>query len=336
LLFVSTVPFGESLALLAALGAIRNGFKNAFITAAASSGAVELFSAYRLADETIDLGLMEKSGDGAAVSSLVRTIKLLRTVRRRRFDLIVDCAPRVGTQLLALFSRGKTVVPIVRLPDLVDDLLGGKHGRRTRIEAASASIIRQLELTPLPDAARFQPGPEVSARIEESLRKQGFRGGAPLILLYSNDPGSPKAWPPARFIEVGSRLAANYGVRVVILDRPYESKLTNAIAAAMPRETIKLRAPRALEVIGALARASLVVTDDAGVARFSSRLGTATIDIGSTSQKSSDGIPGLRAGRPAGKRPAGVKGGLLASGEDVYQVACTMLQASRTAVLFEN
>ncbi|MGH9763256.1 MAG: glycosyltransferase family 9 protein, partial [Blastocatellia bacterium] len=320
--------------LLPTLRAIRDGFKGSSVTAAASTGTVELFSAYRLADEVVDLGVVEPSrqGAGPALSALKRTLKLLTRVHSRKFDLTVDCAPRLATQLLALFAHGKTVAPIVRLPDLVDTLLGGKHGRRTRMEAASASIIRQLELKAPPDTWRFEPGPEVAAKIEETLRKQGFRGGEPLIVLYSADTAIGGAWPVARFAEVGSRLASNYGVRVVVLDQPYSSKFTSAIGPSLPKEAIKLRAPRALDLVGALARASLVITDDPAVARFSARVGSSSIDIGSGSRK---GVGSAGTSQPK-KGPAGVRGGVLASAEDVYHVACEQLQASRTAVLFEQ
>src|SRR5262249_40186231 len=138
--------------------------------------------------------------------------------------------------------------------------------------------------------------------------------------LYTAEAGWSRSWSTQNYAELAGRLASNYGVRVVAADVPYTSDFNGAMALLLPREAIKIRSPRAAELIAAVARSSLVVTDDSGVARMASGLGTPAIDLGPSTGTLSGGTS-----RPSNRQI-----------ETVYQEACHLLQNSRTGVLFRD
>jgi ADP-heptose:LPS heptosyltransferase len=131
--------------------------------------------------------------------------------------------------------------------------------------------------------------------------------------------GWSRSWPINNFAELALRLSSNYGVRVIAADVPSTTEFTTRLGLTLPREAIKLRSPRSAELIAAVARSSLVVTDDSGIARMAGGLGTFAIDLGTS---------GKRAGGPSDPARRRI--------EAVYQEACRMLQNSRTGALFQN
>jgi len=109
-----------------------------------------------------------------------------------------------------------------------------------------------------------------------------------------------------------------------VADIPYTSDFTAAMLPLLPKDAIKLRSPRAVEVVAAIARATMVVTDDSGIARFAARLGTPAIDMaGADSTRFGDLV-------------FGVNGNTLATTDEVFNVACEVMQKSRTATLFQR
>ncbi|HKV38904.1 MAG TPA: glycosyltransferase family 9 protein, partial [Blastocatellia bacterium] len=198
-----------------------------------------------------------------------------------------------------------------------------KHNSRTKGEAAYTSVLRQLgmktslEWTP-------QPSHDENARFEQLLERGGTKRGAPVVVLYAAEATAHTGWPVEKFAELAAQFVALFGARIAVADIPADSGFTNAVADLLPADAIELKAPAATELLAALARASLVVTDDAGVARFSARLGTPTVDLGSHPAKEMHGAP------------AGVPGRLDATTEDVFVVASELLQKSRTATLFRR
>lgn len=321
-LVIDPSPFGRGLGLLPVLRGFRRSYYGAFVSVVSGIGISELVYTYSLANEAFSISGIGEAGAGFG-ASMKEIYTLMRRSSHRKFDLTVNLSDHVATQLFCMFSRTQIVSPIVRLTDLIDPLLGVKTSERPRSEASYTSIARQLKLKLEPGDWVFTPHPQQSARFEEWMAKQGYKGGEPLVIVYSTDSTSSRGWPRGRFADVSISLAANYGVRVLAADAPGSSSFTDEIGPGLPRDAIKMVSPSASVLVAALARASLLITDDAGVARFSARLGLPVIDIGGASVDH-------RAGAPIG-----VRGGTEAHPEDVYQLACGLLKKSRTHVLFD-
>src|ERR1051325_7814831 len=116
ILAIDTTPFAHSLPLLAAIRALRTDLPETYGAVAATPGLGELLAAARLADETIDLGVIKphEGGDG-----LKRLVRLFKRARRRDYDLVLDFSPKLDTQVLSrLVVRARTVMP-TRLPRLL-------------------------------------------------------------------------------------------------------------------------------------------------------------------------------------------------------------------------
>jgi ADP-heptose:LPS heptosyltransferase len=323
ILAIDTAPFAHSLALLSAIRALRISMPQTLVAVAATTGVTELLAAARLADETIDLGVIKphRGSDG-----LKRLSRLFKRARQREYDLVLDFSPKLDTQVLSRFiMRTRTLMP-ARLPRVIDMLIGGAAG------SAGANgyeaVLRQLGVELRDQRLGVIVPADEHAQFEKLLTRSGSRGGEPLVVLYAAEAGQPPGWPVNAFAEIGQRLANAFGARIVAVDEPGDADFTTAVGASLPKSSIKLASPRALQLAAAMARASLVITDASGVAQLATDLGTPVIEITenqSASRATSDFHRLASEPSRARVRP-----------DDVYELACTLIQSSRSAQLFQN
>lgn len=313
-------PFGRSLKLLPAISAVRHAYASAFIVVAANTGACELIAADNLADETIDLGVIKKPVGGNA-SGLKRSLTLAKRARRHSFDLILDFSPRLETMIVSnVLLRARTITPS-SIPRAVEFLLA--FGGRQLKSDDYASVLKQISVQP---TRNFQMTTSASenSQFEQFLARNGSRGGELIVMLYAS--GAQSSFE--RLTEVGTRLANNFGARIVAADQPGDREFTDAVGKRFSAGKSLLVEPRAPFLIAALARASIVITDDGAIAEAAATLGTPAIEIADSRTEPS----------PPSKRHRVVRAnrGTAASfTDDVYEMACEMIQESRSASLFD-
>jgi ADP-heptose:LPS heptosyltransferase len=327
ILVADVSPFGCSLILLPVIRTLRAAYPKTFIAVATSKGTCELLTATGLADEVIDLGIIKPSPDGGYASAFKRGARLFNRARKSEFDLVIDFSPKLETQMLSRFVTGARTITPSRMPHVIEMVLGAKSRGTRRQATGYESVLRQLGIVmPGAELALELPAEE-HAQFEQVLDKRGSRGGEPLVVLYASNPADRAGWPVESFGEVAVRLAHNFGARVIAADEPSDKAFTEAIGALLPETAIKLAEPRALELAAAIARASLVITDERGLAELAAELGTPVIEISDNS-----------ASQPPAKSHRVVSGSSRARvvTDEVYEIACEMLQASRSASLFRR
>jgi ADP-heptose:LPS heptosyltransferase len=134
-------------------------------------------------------------------------------------------------------------------------------------------------------------------------------------------------WPIDSFAETARRLANNFSARIVIIDEPGDNTFTGIITPLLPKDAIELREARAVEIVAAIARASLVITDEAGVAEMASDLGAPALQLSSFKPP-----PDLPKSRRVLHAPALAR----ITADEVYEMASEMIQESRLISLFER
>lgn len=323
ILAIDTTPFADSLSLLAVIRALRLALPQTFIAVAAATGTSELLASARLADETIDLGIIKphQGGDG-----LKRMARLFKRARQREYDLVLDFSPKLDTQVLSrLVIRARTVMP-VRLPTVIEMLTGG-GGRRDGADAYQA-VLRQIGIELPDERPRILVPADEHAQFEKLLERGGSRGGEPIVVLYAAEAGHSEGWPLTAFGEIGQRLANAFGARVVALDEPGDQGFTAGLDGLLPKSAIKLPAPRALQLAAAVARASLVITDAPAVAQMATDAGTPVVEIAETHRPRRTASDFHRLAQGSSRSRI--------STDEVYDLACALIQSSRSAQLFQQ
>jgi ADP-heptose:LPS heptosyltransferase len=130
------------------------------------------------------------------------------------------------------------------------------------------------------------------------------------------------------FAEIGTRLANNFDARIIAADQPSDGTFTKAIAPLLPRNAIQLVEPQALELVAAIARSSVVVTDDPGIAQIASELSAPVIEIAGAGSAAAGKSPAHRFARSSTARRV--------SPDEVFEIASQMIQENRSASLFQR
>jgi ADP-heptose:LPS heptosyltransferase len=326
ILSLDVSPFGRSLNLLPVMRALRASFPQAYLGVATNVGACEALEVQGLVDTTISLGVVKLPVSGA--DAFKRGWTLVRKIRGYNFDLVLDFAPRLETQLISRLVLRIPVLTPARLPRGLGRLL--EFGPRSSKAAGSddyISVLRQLKAEIRDKRFGIVTPPEEDRIFEQRLYSSGFRGGEMLVLLYSSNPQNDRGWPVASFGEIGIRLANNFNARTVVADQPSDDSLTRRMGEWLPPSAIKLAAPRAFEVFAAIARASIVITDDAEIAQIATELSTPAIEItDSPSTLGSSSSHRIISSSSRGR----------VSVEAVFEIACEMIQENRSKSLFQR
>jgi ADP-heptose:LPS heptosyltransferase len=330
ILAIDGSPFGQSIAMLPVTRSIRASYPGTFLAAAAAAGTCDLLTADGVVDCCISLGVVRTSPGGQR-GALKRLVGLFRAARRYDFDLILDFSPSLETQIVSrLASRARVFTPSKgsRVIGMLLEL--GAASRFTGRGARSdyTSVLRQagVDMNDIRLAIRL-PFDE-DRRFEQRLTNSGSRGGELIGLLYASNPNGARSWPVAAFADIGTRLANNFGARIVAADEPTDHTFTRAVSAGLPPGSIKLTEPRALELIAAISRASIVITDAPAIAQIASELGTPVIEIvdAMSTAPTSSTTHRIARGSWRSSVPA----------DEIYEIASEMIQENRSPSLFQR
>lgn len=324
ILVVDATPFGRALFLLPAMQALRDTYPETYILAAASKGICELLKTFQLSDETLELGVIQ-SAEQDYGGGIKRLLRLMGNTRQRDFDFVVDFAPKMETQIASRFAwRTRHVTP-ARLSNLLDVLLKRKTISVKDHAKDCAVALKKIGITSIAERFAFTLGDGESQRFEATLKRGGFRGAEPVVVIHSSQ--GAQAWSLEKFSETAFRLANNFAARIVVVDEPYSNEFTKAIKSTLPKGAISVATPSALDFLAALARASLVITDESGVAKTARDLDAPVIELADAPSPfaGSDSHRILRSSSRA-----------RISTDEVYEAACEMIQEGRTLPLFRR
>ncbi|MES2317970.1 MAG: glycosyltransferase family 9 protein [Pseudomonadota bacterium] len=118
---------------------------------------------------------------------------------------------------------------------------------------------------------------------ERELGASGLASGLAPHSYVCVHPGArvrDKCWHPARFAQVADRLAAEYGLTIVLTGSSAEAPLTAAVARFMRHKAIDAAAPISIGAMAALmSRARLLISNDTGVSHIAAGLGLRSVVI---------------------------------------------------------
>jgi ADP-heptose:LPS heptosyltransferase len=245
--------------------------------------------------------------------------------------LVLDFSPRLETQITSrLILRARTITPS-RLPRAVEVLLD-LVGVPSSFDPSSISnykrVLKQAGATMSDTTLRVTAPDAEHAAFERRLVKAGSRGGELIVLLYASNPDDPRGWPVESFAETGRLLASNFDARVIAADEPSDRAFTDSIGSLLPAGAIKLAEARGGELVAAIARASIAITDDPAIAQIASELGTPAIEIADTVSLSSVPSSSHKILEASSRKRV--------TTDEVYETACEMIQESRSPSLFQR
>ncbi len=216
-------------------------------------------------------------------------LELCRTIRRERFDILLDLSlgwhyglgaalagipKRVGFDFR---NRGRFLTHRMTLT--------GYHN-----QPVAEYYLKLLLMLgwPIPPKVRatFDLPESVGPEVEAYLSSRGLSQDR-LIAIVPGGGASwgPharfKQWPPDRFAQVADRLSDRHPIKILLIGDSQEASLCRKVAAAMTRQTptLVVQVPSLLLLAGLLKRCELVIGNDSGPMHLAASIGTKTVAL---------------------------------------------------------
>jgi ADP-heptose:LPS heptosyltransferase len=283
ILVIDFGQLGDVVLSLPALRAIRERFPSARITVVVGKPGAEVvaLSGYANASMVVDRVNLR---DGPKLVSLGRIVKLVKKVRREKFDFVIDLHSLSETNLLGFLS-GAPKRLYSRRPGRSLDFLANyeprppvetDHRKRHLIDRYLDVLtplgVRNAERTP-----RLRTRSHDVATIDKLLKKEKAEHGAPLIGLFPGAGHPSRRWPLERFAELAEFLARNDGVRPIVFAGPEERSLVPQMKRLFPPATIIFDRLTIPELAAAQARLAVLVSNDTGPMHIAAAVGTPVV-----------------------------------------------------------
>ena len=283
ILVIDFGQLGDVVLSLPALQAIRKRFPAARITVAVGKPGAEIVSMSSYANETL---VVDRVGlrDGFKPLSIVRVFGIVKDVRRRKFDFVIDLHSLSETNLLGFLSGAPKRLYARRPGRSLDYLANFRPAPPVETDHRQRHLIdRYLDvLIPLEikTAARFpnlKTRPADDAVIEKILRKAKADAGVPLIGLFPGAGHSSRRWPLEQFAELADYLVRNDGVKVLVFVGPEEQPLVKEMRRLFPSSSLVLDQLTLPQLAAAATRLAAFVSNDTGPMNVASAVGTPVV-----------------------------------------------------------
>jgi ADP-heptose:LPS heptosyltransferase len=285
ILVIDFGQLGDVVLSLPALRAIREKFPEARITIAVGKPGAPIIDLSGYSDATIVVDRVALR-DGSKMLAVFRIGRIVKEVRRARFDFVIDLHSLSETNLLGFLSGAPRRL-YARRPGRSLDYLANFHPKPPVEDnrPTKHAIDRYLDvLIPLgikdaPRVPRLRTQAEMDASVEQLLEKERANTRVPLVGLFPGAGHPGRRWPLPRFAELAERLARNDGVRIVLFAGPEEREMVKEMKMTFPRQIIIFDRLSIPQLASALARLSVFVSNDTGPMHIATAVGTSVVAL---------------------------------------------------------
>ena len=281
ILVIDFGQLGDVVMSLPALRAIRNRFPNARITVAVGKPGKELLSLSGYADEILEVDRVGLR-DGPTLISIGRVAKFVSSVRKAKYDFVIDLHSYYETNILGFLSGAPHRLYSRRQNRSLDFL--SNFTPRPQKEPTGAHLVdRYLELLKplgIQNPSRtpvLKTSAADDAAVEALLKKEKAQSGELLVGLFPGAGHAGRIWPLERFAEVADHLIRNDRVRVIVFAGPEERSMVPQMKTIFPAQTIIFDRLTLGQLVSAQARLTLFISNDTGPVHVAAAVGTPVI-----------------------------------------------------------
>jgi ADP-heptose:LPS heptosyltransferase len=242
---------------------LRLRYPQAHITAVCKSAVADIPRNHPAIDEVITYEARWTLRATSHRAGLVETIKLIRELRARSYDLLVVCYDHPMDRIVGLCTGIPAQVSLEGSEAQQRKSPADGAPVRHRVEHAF-DLLRALEV-PIVDTDPSIGVPAVDAAwADEWLREQGL-DGMTLLGVHPGAGGPQKRWPAERFARVAENLAKRYAYKVVVTGGPVDAEAVQNLIRNMGGEAVQ--APTNLTVARLCAlvqRFAILLCNDCG------------------------------------------------------------------------
>jgi ADP-heptose:LPS heptosyltransferase len=334
ILVIDFGQMGDVMLSLPALAALRQRFPRARVTVAVGKPGKQIVELAGCADDVLVVDRVALR-DGFAPASIFKIARLVKEVRRRKFDFVVDLHSLSETNLLGFLSGAQSRLYSRRPGRSLDFLANFRpappiEDREKHAVERYLDVLAPLHIGEVSRAPRLSLRAEAERAVEQLFKKEKIGRDAPLVGIFPGAGNASRQWRLERFAALADMIARNDGLRTVVFLGPEERGLAREVRATFPARTSVIERLDIPQLASALARLSLLVSNDTGPVHIAASVGTPVVVL--VGRPTRDGY------EPVGERHHTIYGRDIESitVEEAYAAARSVLNAERTASLFAS
>jgi lipopolysaccharide heptosyltransferase I len=276
ILAIRFARLGDVILLLPALASLKAKFPNSELTLLTGHRCAPIAELCPHIDEVLSVDRLAIR-DGPAWRALSQMRSLIRDVRRRRFDLVVDFHSFRETNLLAWLSGAPVRIGMKRYKA---PFLGFCFNSPPVIEDKSLHVAEMFQkvVAAVPAKSGFSQ-PDRSRGVLGRLSIEKAREKT--VVLYVDAPVPERIWPPEKFAEIADFASERLGAAVIVISSSERAELTSRIKTAVRnREKLKVFTDLDLKQLSAtIASGHLLVSNDTGPMHIGPAVGVPTVGL---------------------------------------------------------
>jgi ADP-heptose:LPS heptosyltransferase len=283
ILVIDFGQLGDVVLSLPALRAIRERFRHARITVAVGKPGADVINLSGYADEALVVDRVSLR-DGFKPFSVFRLLKLVKDVRGKKFDFVIDLHSLSETNLLGFLSGAPKRLFARRPGRSLDYLANFKpsppaetdHRQRHLIDRY-LDVLSPLEIRKTERLPALKSRPSDNEALERILKKAKANAGAPLVGLFPGAGHPSRRWPLSQFASLADFLIRNDQVKVLVFVGPEERELVKDIRQQFPSSVVILDQLTIPQLAAAQSRLAAFVSNDTGPMHIASAVGTPVV-----------------------------------------------------------
>ena len=278
ILIIDFGQIGDVILSLPALKAVREKFSAANITAMIGKSGAEIIEISRFVDERITVDRV-KLRDGKKLESIREVLKIVKDVRRRKFDFVIDLHSLYETNLLGYLSGAKHRLYINRENRSLDFLANFQpkpplENKRLHLTDQYLNVLKPLGIENAAHAVEIQPRAKDLQKVENLLQTAQLKQ---LVGLFPGAGNASRRWSLKKFAEAAQSLSKDKNLQTIVFLGPEEENLRFEVEEKFPTETIILDKLSLLELVAALSKLSVLISNDTGAIHLGGVVGTAIV-----------------------------------------------------------
>src|SRR5262245_5666055 len=210
ILVIDFGQLGDVVMSLPALRAIREKFPYARITVAVGKPGKELLGLCGYADEILEVDRVALR-DGPTLISIGRIAKFVSSVRKAKYDFVIDLHSYYETNILGFLSGAPHRLYSRRENRSLDFLSNfkprpAKEPTKAHLVDRYLDLLKPLGIQDAPRVPVLKTGSTDDFAVEAMLKKEKAQSGELLVGLFPGAGHASRIWPLERFAEVADHL----------------------------------------------------------------------------------------------------------------------------------
>ena len=279
ILVIDFGQLGDVILSLPALRAIRQKFPSAKITIAVGKSCATVIDLADVADEKIIVDRV-KLRDSAKLWSIFQIGRIVKDVRQRKIDFVIDLHSLPETNILGYLSGAEKRLFAHRESRSLDFLSNfpsrpPREDKSKHVTDRYLDVLKPIGIESVERAAKLTPRKNDLDFVEKLWQKNKLEG---LVVGLFPGAGHPsRRWSVENFAELADFLARNENVRISVFLGPEEKDLAARIKQIFPQKTIIFDNLTLTQLIAALRRLSVFVSNDTGPMHLAAAVGTSVV-----------------------------------------------------------